>query len=346
MSCTRDTDSEKSPLISIEKVGQTLLNDTIDQVSFVAGQFVVIDEISEVYGIDFKQRRPFRFSLESGDFQFLSSRGRGPAEITLPNQFISKNDSTLLLYDVSQDAIATIKNNVVVNKHPGFLSHNLWLRNAIGFYWEGNVITAVEEPEKVLNNQISDSRPLALLNLERNTLSLRGHVSPTLDGLDNTMKHPMIVLNDVNSSIYYVYYTDYTVMKHDLQGDRTSIFSSYLPENFRIRSERANLNMPQTTESAKTIGLDMTNVVGLDIYDNMLFVAWQNILPEFYEHGSSDEYIDFFGVFYDLETETIVSEVNLPGRYLGRYKNIMLIQENEDPLHYQIGWYIITRRDI
>lgn len=345
ISCTSVTNDETLISTTIHREGQTVLNDKIDQVSFVAGQLIINDETSVAYGIDFKKRRPFLFSLETGDFQFLSTPGRGPAEVTLPNQLIAKNDSTILLYDVSQDAIAIFKNNVIVDKRPGFLSHNVWLRNAIGFFWNGHVITAIEEPEKVLNNQILDSRPLALLNLEKNILSFRGRVSPTIDELDNTMKHPMIVLNSANDDIFYVYYADHTVMRHNLKTDNTDVFSTYVPRNYRKRSEKASLNLPPTRESARTIGLDMTNVIGLDIYHNMLFVVWQNLLPSFYELGSSDSHIDFFGVLYDLESGNIISEIDLPGRYLGRYKNMMLIQENEDPLHYQIGWYSIERKE-
>lgn len=341
LSCTSEKNDESLISASIQREGQTVLNDNIDQVSFVAGQLIVNEQSDTAYGIDFKLRRPFRFSLETGDFQFISTPGRGPLEVTLPNQLIAKNDSTILLYDVSQDAIAIFKNNVIVDKRPGFLSHNVWLRNAIGFFWNGHIITAIEEPEKVLNNQIKDSRPLALLNLEKNALSLHGRVSPSIDELDNTMKHPMIVLNDINDDIFYVYYADHTVMRHNLKTDVTDIFSAYIPRNFRTRSERANLSLPPTIESARAIGLDMSNVIGLDIYSNMLFVAWQNLLPSFYELGSSDEHIVFFGVLYDLETGTVIGEVDLPGRYLGRYKDMMLIQENEDPLHYQIGWYRI-----
>lgn len=340
-SCVNEPGSERTTF-KLEKRGQTLLNDHIDQVSFIAGQLIV-DEINEtVYGIDFKQRLPFSFSVITGEFQFISSQGRGPNEVSLPNQLIAKNDSTVLLYDVSQDAIAVFVHNKIVDKLPGFLSHNVWLRNPLGYYWEGYLITAIEEPDKVMSNQIQDSRPLALLNLDRNALSLHGEVSPTIDKLDNTMKFPLILLDRDNNQVYYVYNADHTVMRYNLITGKVDIFSSYLPQNFRLRSQQANLNFPQTRESAKRIGLDMTNVIGLDIFKDMLFVAWQNLLPSFYDHGSSDEHIDFFGVLYDLQTGSVVGEVELPGRYLGKYKNMLLIQENEDPLNYQMGWFEIV----
>lgn len=337
--CKQTNTPKSTPIGELVRVGGVVINDNIDQIEFIMEGIQVNDETRQAYGIDFKAQRAYTFSLVTGDLRYLGGIGRGPNELSLPGQVSLSDDGTVYIYDISQDVIAIFERDSIVRKVTGYLAHEIWLRNPSGAYWNRHLVTAMEEPEYIVSNNLPASKPLGFLNLDNQTLSKRGRVSPTLDQLDNVMKHPVITIDSRHGHIYYVYLTDHTVMRYDIANDTTIVFASQKHANMRQRTIKTSLTAPQTRATAKVIGLDFSKVVGLDVMDQKLVVVWQNLTEAFYETASSDKHIDFFGIQYDLSDPIRFVEFTLPGRYLGKYGNALMILENVDPLAYSIGFY-------
>lgn len=92
-------------------------------------------------------------------------------------------------------------------------------------------------------------------------------------------------------------------------------------------------------ESAKIQGLDGSTIVGIGTIENQLITVWQNYTEAYYDDGQDPKDLEFFGVIYDLPHLDNSREFSLPGKFLGTYKNKLMVEENDDPLEYKIGYY-------
>lgn len=330
----------------LKKAKHVVINDSLDQIANIMEGLQAVEGKGLLYGIDFRTRRPFKISVKTGDVEFLSSKGRGPKELSLPSQLTLKNEEEFFVYDTSQDKYAHFLNDEIVNKYPGLLEQRIWLRHTYGEYWRDYLITSVVEPEKVNRMDFDEARALSFYNIKEQKAELKAKLSPTIDHLDNAYKFPIIALDNESESVFYVFSTDFTVMKYDLNNDSTSVFSSYKSSQMRSRSLSVNHNQTPSRESAKEFGLDISKLVGLEILDSKLVVVWQNGTEEYYEEpGASNKLREYFGVVYDLNGQKSPIEINLPGKLLGSYNEQLLIEENDDLDAYTIGFYEIFSLD-
>lgn len=134
----------------IARTGGIVVNSEADQPQSIWGNLSVVDEAGMAFGIDFRKRLPFKLALETGRFYHLSSPGAGPQELRMPSQISVKNDSIYYVYDTALDAIARFKNDQITEKLPGYLEHNVWVRNPKGFVSGNTLITSIKEPEYVV----------------------------------------------------------------------------------------------------------------------------------------------------------------------------------------------------
>ncbi|TVQ13946.1 MAG: hypothetical protein EA364_05260 [Balneolaceae bacterium] len=125
----------------------------------------VIEELDMAFGIDFRIRRPFRFSLLTGNLEFLSNPGRGPGELSIPSQITVKNSREFYVYDTSQDMIAYFVDDQIVGKLPGYTRKNIWLRNPYGQYWKNSLFTPIKDPQRILAMDFDQAKPIARFHL-------------------------------------------------------------------------------------------------------------------------------------------------------------------------------------
>lgn len=327
----------------IKKTRQITLNDSVDQVANIMEGLQSVENKGLLYGIDFRTQRPFKISVSTGNVEFLSSKGRGPKELSLPAQVTIKNDSVFYVYDTAQDIYAKFSNDEIIEKYPGLIEQGIWLRNTYGEIWNNQLVTGIVEPGRINSLNFDDARALSIYDIKSGTTRLTAKLSPSIDKLDNAYKYPVIKLDKEAEVIYFVFSADYSVMKYDLNNDSTSVFSSYSPSNIRIRSKAVSYNETPTPQTAKEFGLDLSLVVGLEIIEDKLVVVWQNGTEKYYEkRGASNELRDYFGVIYDLEGKVQPKEINLPGKLIGSYGNQLLIEESDDLDNYVIGFYNIV----
>lgn len=342
-SCAGKDESEagsKSNTIDIVKVGSIQLQDSIDQAENIMEGLHVVDELGIAYGIDYRKRLPYKLSLLTGDFQHLSSPGSGPKELRSPSQLSMKDSSEFYVYDTSLDIVAHFVNDELVEKTEGFLKHNVWLRNTKGYYWKGHIITSIKEPDKVNAYDFKNAKPLAFLNLADSTLMNYGEFSPTVDELDPNYKYPMITFHHNSKAVFYVFKTDFTVMKYDIQRDTTFAVGHYKPQQMRERTVPVDPDNSDVRRMARIYGLDLSKVVEVDTIDQKLIVVWQNATKESYDQrGYTTKHNKYFGVLYDLPDMANPREFSLPGKFLGAWENRLLVQENDDPLEFLIGFY-------
>lgn len=117
------------------------------QGSGIAEGLRVQDSLKVAYGIDFRSGRVYKLSLSDGSVRFISNRGKGLLEMETPSQISLKTPNEFFVYETSLDLISRFVDDTKVEKLPGWLSHNVWLRHTYGFYWNNNLITAKVEPE-------------------------------------------------------------------------------------------------------------------------------------------------------------------------------------------------------
>ncbi|MEX1122357.1 MAG: hypothetical protein WED82_09500, partial [Balneolales bacterium] len=165
------------------------------------------------------------------------------------------------------------------------------------------------------------------------SITKHGILSPTLDNLDANEKYPVILLDEGSEVIYYVFETDYSVMKYDMVKDSSYAVSGYKPKNFRTRTI--------TSGSPKEMGTESTWINGLGIIENQLIVVWQNPTEKYYDNEGDPNGLITYGVIYDLPLLDNPREFSLPGTFLGTYKNNLMVEENDDPIEYTIGFYKI-----
>ncbi|TVR30381.1 MAG: hypothetical protein EA390_08250 [Balneolaceae bacterium] len=331
----------KTQGIEVIRMDVVQINDKMDQAQLIYGAFdAVDDELGIVYGIDYRKRLPYRLSLKTGEFQFLSSTGSGPKELRLPSQLSMKDSSEFYVYDTNLDKVARFVNDELIEKTEGFLKHNVWLRNPKGYYWNHHIITAIKEPENVNVLDFENARPIAMLNLSDSTLTKHGKFSSTIDHLDQFNKYPMIVLSREEEAVYYVFYTDYSIMKYDIKRDTTYTASTYRPSKMRERTVPVDPDNPDIYSMARIYGLDISQVVDIVLMNQQLVVVWYNATDAYYDNRSySPEHLIFFGVVYDLPDLSNPREFTLPGKFLGTWGNRLLIEENDDVMEYTIGFY-------
>ncbi|MEX0779014.1 MAG: hypothetical protein WD491_08985 [Balneolales bacterium] len=337
--CNRTDPKPDTVYNQTNRIGGITINNSIDQAEHVQIGLQVFDDSHIAYGLDLRSHHLFKLSLESESLTFLSSVGRGPQELSFPIQLIMKSDTEFYVYDARQDMFAHFVNDEIIGKIPGYMEHNIWNRNSYGFYWNNHIITAIEDHEELQAMNIDQAKPLAFLNLDDNTLTKHGMMSPTIDKLDSYGKYPYIYFDDVSEIIYYAFRSDYTIMKYDIAKDTTFVASSYKPQKMRQRSIPVDRQSQPTRESARMYGLDTTNINGMAIIEDQLVVVWFNYTDEFYDNNSDYTSLDVYGVIYDLPNLDNPREFSLPGRFLGIYNNNLLVEENDDPINYTIGFY-------
>ncbi len=326
----------------LERVGGIVVNNQFDQPELIMEGLRVDDAKSIAYGIDVKHRLPFRFSLRTGDFHFLGKKGRGAQELAQPS-LLAVIDGYILVYDTILDMIAYLKDDEVESKIGGFSKHGIWLRGLYGYYWNGHLITAIKEPDKLNALDFDQAIPIALLNLSDSTLTKAGRFSPTLDELDSLQKYPLLALNHDTGLMYYVFRSDYTVMKLDLESGETTIASSYKPLKMRIRTISFDHNNAYhySLHFSKQLNEDRAQLIGVDLLKDQLIVVHQNMQAEFLDNRDP-KFLDYFGVVYDLPDLSNPREFTLPGKLLGTWGNRLLIEENDDVMEYTIGFYEFT----
>jgi hypothetical protein len=300
------------------------------------------DSDSVVYGIDFRRRLPYQLDLRTGDFTFLSSSGRGPEELSMPSQLTVAGGNEMYIYDTLQDIIARFSDGRIVEKLPGFLGQGVWLRHARGYYWNGYLFTPAKEPERLNVLDFEHARPISKMNLATGEASWIGEFSPTLDDLDSYQKYPYIALDMERERIYYVFNTDYSILRYDLTTGETDIVSDIKLPAVRTRTLPFDYNQAYhySLEYGRRMNMDMTRVSDIGIVDDYLVVVWNNANEKIFEHTEYDpENYDYFGIIYSLPDFHRAWQFQLPGRLLGFWNNRILVEENFDILDYRIGVY-------
>jgi hypothetical protein len=324
----------------IARTGGIVVNSEADQPQSIWGNLSVVDEAGMAFGIDFRKRLPYKLSLETGRFYHLSSPGAGPQELRMPSQISVKNDSIYYVYDTALDAIARFKNDQITEKLPGYLEHNVWVRNPKGFVSGNTLITSIKEPEYVNALDFEYAKPIGLFYLGDNNVKKVGSFSPTVDDLDENNKYPFVTYSKKHQAVYYVFYNDYSIMKYDLENDISMVGSDYKPTMMRDRTIPIDPNNPNVYQMARVYGLDMSQVAEIEILGDQLIVCWYNATGTYYDQNSfTPEGLDFFGVVYDLPDLTNPREFTLPGKLLGIWGDRLLIEENDDVMEYTIGFY-------
>lgn len=323
------------------KVDEVIVQNEPDQPEVIMEGLQVTDS-GIAYGIDFRRGLPFRLSLVDGSFKHLGESGRGPEELTQPNQVYLVSEERQYINDQALDMITEIYEGDVSRKKEGFLAQDIWIRNTYGIYSNGKLISAVKDHQHVNELNFKDANAIFVLDLESKTGEMLGKFSTTLDELDSHKKYPFIAADDSGDYLYYIFNTDYSVFRLNLKSGEIEATSRFRPENHRERSiefDHTN-NYHFTANFSREFNMDLTNVSGIGMLDNQLVVVWYNANQNFYENPFYEaENFDYFGVVYDLPDLTNPREFTLPGKLLGTWKNRMLIQENDDVMEYTIGFY-------
>lgn len=340
--CADDQSSDRVEF-ELNRTGKIQVSGSKNQPELIMEGLRVIDESGVAYGIDFKKRLPYKLNLQSGEFKFLGNQGQGPAEFSQPSLLTVKNSDEIFVFDTAQDQIVYISEDEVIEKIEGYARHGIWLRHIYGFYWNGKIITAMKEPDRINALDFINAQPISMLNLSDSTLTKHGKFSPTLDELDSLQKYPLLAFDEQRNVIYYVFRSDYSVMVLDLETDSVSVANSYKPSEMRTRTIPFDSDNSYhfTVEFSKQLNEDRTQLVGVDIMQDQLVVVHQNTHAEFFENRDP-QFIDYFGIAYDLPDLSNPREFTLPGKLLGTWENKLLIEENDDPLEYTIGFYVLS----
>jgi len=339
ISCSGDLEGDNRE-IDLVKSGLIAVSDELDQPELIREGLQVDDDSGMAYGIDFRRSLPFRLDLENGDFQFIGASGAGPDEFSQPLVVVLKSSEEVMVYDIALDRLVFVEGNEVTDELDGYADHGVWVRNTYGFYWNGYFIHSLKEPDKINSLDFNDARPIGFFNVADRDLLLKGEFSPTLDDLDPLQKYPMIAFDEEKEVLYYVFRSDYTVMEFDLNSDATTVTSTYKPDDMRTRTIPFDHDNAYhfSVEFSKQLNEDRTQLVGVDLLSDRLVVVHHNIQGEFLD-DRDPELANYFGVVYDLPDLTNPREFTLPGKFLGTWGDKLLIEENDDPLEYTIGFY-------
>ena len=333
---------QQPPSVSLELLKSIEVNGSIDQIENIMEGIRVVDSLQVAYGIDFRGRRVYKLSVADASVRYLTNRGRGPKEMVLPSQIALKSSREFFVYDTSMDLISKFVDDEIIEKFPGWLRHNIWLRHTYGYYLDGKLITAIEEPEAINAMNFSEARPIVIMDLDDQSVSLHGRLSPTIDKMDTEYKAPILALDESTSALYYVMGADHTIMRHNLITGDTDVASGFKHPKIRERSLEINQNMAPTWDSAKKIGMDVSAHLFIEIFETqnqrVLVSVWQNATEKFYE-TRDPKYNDYFGVVYDLPGLSNPRLLEIHAKPIGKYNDRLLIIENDDPLEYVIGVY-------
>lgn len=323
------------------RTGEVIIQNEPDQPEVIM-EGLRVSVSGNAYGIDFGKRLPYRLSLTDGRFEHLADNGRGPEELALPNQVYLVNDELQYINDQELDMITKIRNGEVVGKSEGFLSQNIWIRNTYGIYSDGKLITAVKDQHNVNDLNFDNAHAIYIWDMKRESGLLRGKFSSTLDQLDSFKKYPLIAVDDKAEYVYYVFKTDYSVFRLNIENGKIEAISRYRPEAHRERT----IKFDHTNEYHFTVNFSrefsqhITNVTGIGYLGNRLVVVWHNANQNYIQNTYYDaENYDHFGVVYDLPDLTNPREFTLPGKFLGTWGNRLLVEENDDIMEYTIGFY-------
>lgn len=339
ISCSGDLENENREA-NLVKSSSIVVTDNIDQPELIMEGLQVDDDSGMAYGIDFRKSLPFRLDLENGDFQFIGATGAGPDEFSQPLVIALKNSEEVMVYDIALDRLVFVEGNEITDEMDGYADHGVWIRNTYGFFWNGYFIHSLKEPDKINSLDFNDARPIGFFNVADGDLSLKGEFSSTLDDLDPLQKYPMIAFDKERELLYYVFRSDYTIMEFDLNSDATTVAGTYKPDDMRTRTIPFDHDNAYhfSVDFSKQLNEDRTQLVGIDLLSDRLVVVHHNIQGEFLE-DRDPELANYFGVVYDLPDLTNPREFTLPGKFLGTWGDKLLIEENEDPLEYTIGFY-------
>ncbi|MCC5940624.1 MAG: hypothetical protein JJU37_03715 [Balneolaceae bacterium] len=341
MSCKGEDYEREIDIVEIIRVGGITVNTDGDQLSEFMGDLVVSESLGLVYGVDLRIMKAYQLSLETGEVLFLAPKGRGPEELNIPAQITKKAENHFLIFDNGLDVIAELNDGTIQKKYPGVSEHNVWLRNFKGFYNDGFIITGIVEPGKIRAMDFENASPIALIDYKNGKIFKKGKFSPTIDNLDSDNKYPIVYFDEGMNSVFYVFRTDYTVMKYDLNTDITTVLESYSPTKFRTRTLAVQGSSEGNISAAMALGIDVSLIMGVDRIGDKLIVVWKNFNEGFYENMGdySAGNVDYFGVMYDLPNLDNPREFTLPGRFFGTYKNKLLIEEEYGSMDLKIGFY-------
>jgi len=326
------------------RTGGVIIDTDGDQPENIMEGIQVSEESGMAYGIDYRRQLPYKLSLKDGTFNFLSESGRGPEELSLPNQlFLDKeNELRIFVYDGAQDKVAFFESDEITEKTEGFLEENIWNRGTYGMYWNGHLISSMKEPERINALDFDNARPIVLMSIDDQSFKRVGEFSPTLDNMDSSQKYPYVALNQDEGHIYYVFRTDYTILRYNLKDGSNSVAADYRPEEMRKRTIPFDHDNAYhfTAQFSREFNLDLTRVAGIEIIGDQLVVVWRNANQSYYDNPVyTAENYDNFGVVYNLPDLTNPREFSLPGKLLGSWGDRLLVEENEDVMEYTIGFY-------
>lgn len=336
-----DKNQKNGNYIEPTRTGEVIIQNEPDQPEVIM-EGLQVSETGIAYGIDFGKGLPYRLSLTDGSFEHLAESGRGPEELTQPNQVYLVSDELQFINDQALDMITEIRNGEVIGKSEGFLAQNIWIRNTYGIYSDGKLITAVKDHQNVNELNFENVHALYIWDMNRETGLLHGKFSTTLDQLDSFKKYPLMATDNQAEYVYYVFNTDYSVFRLNIETGEIEATSRYRPEGYRERTmefDHTN-NYHFTVNFSREFSMHITNVTGIGYLGERLVVVWNNANQNYIQNTYYDaENYDHFGVVYDLPDLSNPREFTLPGKFLGTWGNRMLIEENDDVMEYTIGFY-------
>lgn len=234
-SCTHHTVDERV-IVSWAKTGSVELTTDPDQPELIWEGLRVDSENGMAYGVDIRKDLPYSINLNSGEFRYIGGQGAGPSEFTQPLVLAIKDDEHILVYDIALDKLVTVHEDKVIDELSGYGNSGMWIRGIYAFYWNGNLVHSMKEPEKINSLRFDEARPVGLLNLADSSLTLLGEFSPTLNELDPLQKYPLMAFDSSREQIFYTFRSDYSVMQLDLNSMETSVASSFEPSSMRTRT--------------------------------------------------------------------------------------------------------------
>ena len=348
LSCSSEDQGSDTEAAGLVRSGEVVISNSVDQPESIVKGIYGPKGDSLVYGMDLRRKLPYQLNLANGDFSFLGASGRGPQEMELPSQIAVKSIDELYVYDTALDQISHFTGNHIAEKKPGYLEQGIWLRHMHGFYRNGKLITSAKEPEHLNALQFDRARPIAIMDLETGEATMAGELSPSLDELDSFLKYPYLALDDDIGVLYYVFNTDYSVMRYDLESGRTDRVSDIRPQAFRTRTLPFDHNNSYhfSTQYSRQMNLDLTRVMEVGIVNDFLVVAWRNANEGIMESAYYDpQNYDHFGIAYSLPDFDRAWQFTLPGPLLGFWNDHLLIEENDDIMEFTIGFYDIQFRE-
>lgn len=327
--------------IEVVRTGGVTVDPESDDLAEIMEGLVVSDSLGIAYGVDLRVMKAYQLDLEIGEVNYLAPEGRGPEELNIPVQITKKAENNFLIYDNGLDVIAEHRNGAIQQKVPGFLEHGVWVRNFNGFYHDGSIITGIVDPEKVRSLDFENAKPLAFLDYKSGEMVKKGEFSPTVDHLDSDNKYPVVYFDEDLNTVFYLFRNDYTVMAYNLDEDTTTALDSYRPTKFRTKTIAVQGSTAGNRDAAMALGLDITIALGIDRVGDHLIVVWNNYNEGFYEEMGdfTPGNVDYFGVMYDLPGFSNPREFTLPGKFLGTYRNKLLVEEELGGMDLKMGFY-------